>query len=601
MNRRGYSGAQKPKRDSNKSQRFEASETDKNNSYETENMFDSDVEDDSMLFDQRKFTLNKRFARNHEYNVKMQELARLRDLSKQAALDEDLSTDDEDAALIDEEEEAVFADLISRIRNKDKSLVEDGKVFKDADEIDYEAINEHISQKSTEKKFTLKDYERERLLKDGYAESDHSENEGEEEEELPYAARQEQTKERVKNLIDQELVGESDEDDLFTETVVSKAEKTVEEAGFTVEADFARPKKSIIELKSVDGDFLKNYLFTDAWRKPIEEDVDSEVEENEENFDLIADDVERKYNFKHVGESTSTVTHVRNDEDSMRIKKGGRKESRKKKKEMMSKLKQKEEDDERHLRNLRAGEINERMEVLIEACGSRAEAEDLVNSLGGTEKIMTMDFINDWDQIMEKHFDNDYYVAENDEGEEEAEEETYYTEEDMFAANYSDDESENVDLDKDRTVEELQDLVNDYFKNDVNEVVSKAKTSKAKFKYFKVAPNSYGLTDEELLFLDEDELNERMNFKKLAPYRRQMMKHKFSEGKRTDSMRQYQNQISRKLQVTRDAGVDSSRIAAYADVRRMGRKKYGINQGSDNYRKKKKRRNNKSGKRKNKQ
>ncbi len=41
----------------------------------------------------------------------------------------------------------------------------------------------------------------------------------------------------------------------------------------------------------------------------------------------------------------------------------------------------------------------------------------------------------------------------------------------------------------------------------------------SKFKYINVPQNSYGLTDEEILYGDEKKLNQFVSLKKMAPYR----------------------------------------------------------------------------------
>ena len=41
---------------------------------------------------------------------------------------------------------------------------------------------------------------------------------------------------------------------------------------------------------------------------------------------------------------------------------------------------------------------------------------------------------------------------------------------------------------------------------------------KTKFKYVNVKPESYGLSDEQILFGDDKELNKYVSIKKLAPY-----------------------------------------------------------------------------------
>lgn len=65
-------------------------------------------------------------------------------------------------------------------------------------------------------------------------------------------------------------------------------------------------------------------------------------------------------------------------------------------------------------------------------------------------------------------------------------------------------------------------MVDEYIKNDYEDIISG--DLKTKFKYIEVKPESFGLSDEQILFGDEKELNNYISIKKLAPYREEIMK-----------------------------------------------------------------------------
>ncbi|EGR27880.1 zz domain protein [Ichthyophthirius multifiliis] len=65
--------------------------------------------------------------------------------------------------------------------------------------------------------------------------------------------------------------------------------------------------------------------------------------------------------------------------------------------------------------------------------------------------------------------------------------------------------------------EEIQKLVDQYYSVDFEDVITGG--IKTRFKYLDVRPESYGLSDEQLLFADNHILNKYVSIKKLAPYR----------------------------------------------------------------------------------
>ncbi|XVF82591.1 hypothetical protein PTKIN_Ptkin16aG0061800 [Pterospermum kingtungense] len=61
----------------------------------------------------------------------------------------------------------------------------------------------------------------------------------------------------------------------------------------------------------------------------------------------------------------------------------------------------------------------------------------------------------------------------------------------------------------------LQDMWEEFYKLDYEDTIGELKT---RFKYVKIKPNRYGLKPKEILALDDNELNQYVSLKKLAPY-----------------------------------------------------------------------------------
>jgi len=64
---------------------------------------------------------------------------------------------------------------------------------------------------------------------------------------------------------------------------------------------------------------------------------------------------------------------------------------------------------------------------------------------------------------------------------------------------------------------ELEELIDSYYRLDFEDVISGG--IKTRFKYVDVNKNSYGLTDEDILYADDKTLNQFVSLKKIQPYR----------------------------------------------------------------------------------
>jgi protein KRI1 len=229
--------------------------------------------------------------------------------------------------------------------------------------------------------------------------------------------------------------------------------------------------------------------------------------------------------------------------------KSNRKDARKTREERKAVEKKQREDEKKHLMKLKREEIEDRLKQIGDAAG--------IN----TDKLLAKlelddDFDPDkYDEMMMTLFDDDFYEAEEqgkpqfgsvnglDDGQDQSVVDKMISKskkashsgasgESMDEADMpqeeqnqgGDDEAMQVDDDNDgadtegvvEKVGEVKKLVDDLYKLDYEDVIG---DMPVRFKYRKVAPNTFGMSIDEIVTADENELNARVSLKKLAPYR----------------------------------------------------------------------------------
>lgn len=73
------------------------------------------------------------------------------------------------------------------------------------------------------------------------------------------------------------------------------------------------------------------------------------------------------------------------------------------------------------------------------------------------------------------------------------------------------------DMDEEEKKNYLEGILDDYYNLDYEDLIGGGQI-KTRFKYRKVAREDYGLTEDEILLLDDRQLNKIVNFKKYRPY-----------------------------------------------------------------------------------
>lgn len=73
------------------------------------------------------------------------------------------------------------------------------------------------------------------------------------------------------------------------------------------------------------------------------------------------------------------------------------------------------------------------------------------------------------------------------------------------------------DMNEEEKNDYLEGLLEDYYNLEYEDIIGGG-TVKTRFKYKKVAPKSFGLTEDEVLLLDDKQLNKLVPLKKYRPY-----------------------------------------------------------------------------------
>lgn len=292
--------------------------------------------------------------------------------------------------------------------------------------------------------------------------------------------------------------------------------------------------------------FLRNYILNKGWvedgddgRMPSDNE-DGNVDEDYEDEEAIAaaEAFEANYNFRFEEPGGGQlVTHPRQMEGAIR------KEDDRRKRKRAEKAARKEAEEEerraeiRRLKNIKKSEIHGRLAEVEIVAGKGAPPQDLLDRLLGGDfdpeehdRAMAAAFGDDYygledeDDIADAEFEKELAdMAEypSDEDDKEAhqggavddDEQKYKT---VAAVGEDEDEGEDGGEGAAAARADVKRLLEEYHRLDYEDHVGGIPT---RFRYKEVAPESYGLTIEEILSMDDKELNQVMGLKRVAaPY-----------------------------------------------------------------------------------
>lgn len=492
--------------------------------------------------------------------------------SEDEKFDESSSDEDEDefGDLITEDIEAGINQVLKTLdENPEKLLDKSTTFFRGVEAAKEAAKNEKL------KPIYLKDYHRLQLLareKTGF----NSDSEDEEQEpeypegKKPYAIQQKEDKEKILAEINKAVEGKDDsqgedndkddesDDDFFTKR---KEQRTVE----TVE--LPNPQED-------SSKFLNAYLEKKAWLpRAVDKSTGefviptySDLVEDDDEFDDNAETYENAYNMRFEDPNANEIMSYARTQNTIRREKSS---SRKRKRDAkIAALKQEEEKQDaelQHLKNKKATQLIKKMDKIKSQFMEDPDAEELAKIFD--DEYLDGDFEGDeWDKRMTKMFGEEFYSQTGDLPDGAGEEDDYAGEGEKGEANDNVDFNMDADFDpstvgksksqlkkeekllqkqeKQKLLEVAQRVVDENVDLLIKEEGSKSlkkRLDTPRFKYRDVSPDSFGLTERDILLADDKDLNNFIGIKKLATYRdpekKEKDRRKFGKSKRVKEWR----------------------------------------------------------------
>ncbi|ANB14651.1 Kri1p [Sugiyamaella lignohabitans] len=472
-------------------------------------------------------SINQEYAKRFEHNKSREEKHRQEEKDK-AKLLEDSEEDAEDSS--DDEDEDDFGELLTEdvddgiqkvletIRTNPKALLDPSVKFFDNSENAASA-----NGNGTSKAMYLKDYHRQNLLSGGV----HDDDEENDNEEKPYAIQNREDRAKLLAEINKDDEDEEDDGDFLTKR---KEQRTIE----------------AIELPDPEQDqkgFLEAYTSSKAWiPSGIDKKTGKEIvpaygdivgDEDDEEFDDIADDFETAYNFRYEDPNAAEIVSYARNESTLR-RKGDN--SRKRAREQKTELKKQEEQSKKaevnKIKKKKVNEVLSKFEKLKEVIDDDETAAQFENM-----DLLEGDFdASEWDKRMEQVFNETFYskkdknFAGDDKADEEDKDDETKEEPDEPKENIKEAEDEEPERrsrkDKHEAKKEKQkmrQIAEQFVEANLDLALEQEKidlvSSGTKFRYREVSPDSYGLTARDILLADDKDLNEFVGIKKLAPFR----------------------------------------------------------------------------------
>ena len=517
-----------------------------------------------------KIEIDEEFAKRYEHNKKREALQRYQELKKEGRVDESesgsesSSSDETDI----EKPDIKFFDNLLKVKNRDPSLYSNVKLFESDDSDNEEEDVKVGNEKHTKKKpMYLKDVMARHLIEKG-PELDDEEGSSIMTKRADKSYNDEQEELR-KAFLDAAEDAEEDGEQEFLKLKERKNEE-VSGDGNVAAGEDAEFEKKLGDYFGGQGEldegsmFLRDFFKNKMWLAKDEKDGLGEDEVDE----LLIDEkeVERQekyeesYNFRYeesVGDRV--LGHSRKVEGSVRKKDNSRKDQRKNKEERMKIAEMERKEELKHLKNLKKKEMKEKMKKVMEVAGFKDD-DDFPLDLDDLEDEFDP---NDYDKMMKKAFDAQYYEAEDvepgfgsDDDDDETEKPDFDKEDELLGLPKNWDMidssdgflaarerslklkqqvgNDNCEKEKEGSGEERgeeskrkrkrkmsllqkvkEEMMEEYYKLDYEGTIGDLKT---RFKYAKVEPNKFGLKTEEVLDMDDKELNQYVSIKKLAPY-----------------------------------------------------------------------------------
>ena len=427
--------------------------------------------------------------------------------------------------------ERQILETILKIRNKDGSIYDPAaKFYSDDDDEDEDDDKKKKDSSRENKPMYLKDMVYQEALERAQTNGDDSDSDGPRDVGKTYVEEQEDLKKAFLDAYDEEVGGELEEKNGFG-GVLEKSHVTRKEA----EIDDEETQKLVDSIFAKDASmtsndkFLRDYILKQAWMKDSDDDEfeeEEQVDEDEEAYEA-AEDFEANYNFRFEEPGGAEIaTHPRIIEGIVRKKDDRRKQKRAEKAARKAQEEEERRKELKQLKNLKKMEIEDKLSEIQTIAGNGVAEEDLIG------KLLDGEFDpEEHDKAMAEAFGDEYYNQEEEEDDLEDEEfdkklaamAEYSSDEEaentisaMLQKKQKEGEEEDPSDSKKTAKEDVKKLLDEYYKLDYEDYVGGIPT---RFKYKQVEPETYGLSFEEILMMDDKELNQVMGMKRVAaPY-----------------------------------------------------------------------------------
>ncbi|KAK9328466.1 KRI1-like family C-terminal-domain-containing protein [Lipomyces starkeyi] len=484
----------------------------------------SDDEDDD---DELSLTINEAYKKRFDHNKEREELQRLQEKFNRGELDgddEESSTseeEDEEADLLTEDIDRRIVEVVNALRRNDPDVVKNPNVrFFDDDDT---SANDKVKK---DKPVYLRDYHRMNLLNEL---PDHARDTNTIDE-LPYAIQVEQ--ERAELVREMHSAAAEDGDDSDGGFPLKKAE-TVREIQPIELPDPADDPES----------FLEKYMTSKAWlpsasvnrekksTKTTGSEHAPELVEEDSEFDDKADEFEAKYNFRfEAGEEAAQIVSygrdVVNAHSVRRDEETARQRARRLEKEEKEGAKKKKLAELARYKQLKVKDVMKKLQRVKEIAGLRADEQ-----LDIAPEDLETDFKEDeWDEKMKRAFGDEFYGRKDKKPEWD-----FDIEIDDIVPEFSEESELKLSKRQKKKLEHQKKSDDKKLKAKVEEFVEAeilpfedpvADEPETMFRYREVSPESFNLNPADILLADDNQLNEFIGLKKLAPYREPEKKQK---------------------------------------------------------------------------
>eukprot|EP00474_Spongospora_subterranea_P010772 CRZ11230.1 hypothetical protein [Spongospora subterranea] len=501
--------------------------------------------------------VNEKFKTEYEQNKRKEQLTkksvkdalRAREASKEADGSSSSSSEEEDTsgALLTGRLDREIMSTIEMIKRKDPIIYNPSAKFYADDEPDSpeESSAEDRPKKKTK---TLKQVLTEQLIADPAQFDEDSDDE----DKNVFIPANDQLRAR-QAFIDAEV--DEDEFDLkIRPGTGTEGNADPEYANFVSEREKQKKLQTVPEHKSLqrfesndltpEDQFLKEYITGEWWKEQrpssyvpsgivqsIRPNVDldqADVSDDEEFLDA-QDSFEAKYNFRfEEPDSARIITHSRTVEGSVRrvddrraIRRQKRKEAKRAKKaaavEEVKQAKnlrkrelQQEQEELEHIARMRQQVLDERLQAIQEVGDIGLADSDEKKAAILSQLDLNGDFDPDeFDKKMENLYNDDWYEAKETV-------KSVAKPKNSKRSKSADDDNEHDDAEAE-TANNTAALLEELYAMDFEDTL--ADGQKARFRYTSVPAHSFGMSIEDILNTEDNELNARVSIKQLAPYR----------------------------------------------------------------------------------